>query len=98
MKLVSSQVTAGAISRICALDERVNQLEQGREVRIDGPHHVGQSVSAFFAGRKKELETLEEILENWGSAVITQYGGVGKMELMIALADRAARVRSTTKG
>ncbi len=49
------------------------------------------SLPGFFSGRTKELDTPREILERWGSAVITQYGGLGKTELMIALADRAER-------
>ena len=84
-------VTADNTSRICAVDERVNLLEEGREVWSYGPHHVPPSVSAFFSGRSQELMKLKNILLSRGSAVITQYGGVGKTELMIALADRAKR-------
>ncbi len=78
-------------SRICAVDEKVNLIGEGREVRSDSPHHVRPSVSAFFSGRKKELKTLKDILGKWGCAVITQYGGMGKTELMIAFADRVER-------
>ncbi len=49
------------------------------------------SVSAFFSGRKKELKTLKDTLEKRGSAVITQYGGIGKTEVMVTFADRAER-------
>ena len=89
--LIHQVVTAGTISKICTVDERVNVLEQGREIRSDEPHHLPPSVSAFFSGRKKELKTLEGILKKRGSAVITKYGGVGKTELMVAFADRAER-------
>ncbi len=82
-------VIADNTSKICALGEKVNRLEEGHLIRDDGPHQVRPSVSAFFSGRKKELKTLKDILEKRGSAVITQYGGAGKTELMIAFADRA---------
>ena len=36
----------------------------------------------FLVGRTKELEKLSEILRLRRSAVITQYGGAGKTELM----------------
>ncbi len=78
-------------SRICAVDNKVNQLEKEREIWSHGPHHERPSVSAFFSGRKKQLKTLEDILKMRGSAVITQYGGVGKTELMVTFADRAER-------
>ena len=84
-------VTANNTSRICAVGEEVTQLRKGQEIVSDGPHHVRPPVSAFFSGRKKELTTLQGILEKWGSAVITQYGGVGKTELMVAFADRTYR-------
>ncbi len=84
-------VIANNASRICAVDEKVNLSEEGREISFDGPHHVRPSVSAFFSGRKKELKTLKDILQKRGSAVITQYGGVGKTELMTAFADLAER-------
>ncbi len=76
-------------SRICAVGEKVNRLEEGRENWCEGPHHVRPSLSAFFSGRQKELKTLRHILENWGSAAITQYGGAGKTELMVAFAEQA---------
>ncbi len=82
-------VIASNISRTCAVSEKINQLEEAREIWDDAPHHVRPSLSAFFSGRTRELDTLREKLEKWGSAVITQYGGVGKTELMIALAERA---------
>ncbi len=84
-------VTAGNTARICAVDNKVSQLEEEQETWSDGPHHVRPSVSAFFSGRKKELKTLKDILEKRGNAVITQYGGVGKTELMVTFADRAER-------
>ncbi len=90
-ELESLVVTASNTSRICAVDEKVNLLEEGRETSNNGRHHVRPSVSAFFSGRKKELKTLKDILEKHGSAVVTQYGGVGKTELMVAFADQAER-------
>ncbi len=84
--------------RISSLDEKMAQLEGEREIRGDVPHHVRPSVSAFFSGRKNELKTLEDILAKWGSAVITQYGGVGKTELMIAFADRAEQCMQVPGG
>ncbi len=96
--LIHRVVTSGAISMIFAVHEKVNQLQERREIRSDGPHHVRLSVSAFFSGRKKELKSLKEILEKRGSAVITQYGGVGKSELMTTFADRAERDRQVPGG
>ncbi len=84
-------VSVSNTSRICALSEEVTQLRKERETGGVGPHHVRPSLSTFFSGRKKELKTLGDILEKWGSAAITQYGGLGKTELMIAFADRAER-------
>ncbi len=89
-ELIHRVVTAGTVSKIHVLDEKVNLLED-RVVRNDGLHHKQPRVSVFFSGRKKELETLKDILNKRGSAVITQYGGLGKTELMVAFADRAER-------
>ena len=83
-------VTVRNTSRICAVGEEMTQLKV-QEIGSDGLHHMRPSVSAFFSGRKKELKALKDILEKWGSAVVTQYGGAGKTELMIAFADRAER-------
>ena len=52
-------------------------------------HHVRPEISSFLVGRTKELEKLGEILRANGSAVITQYGGTGKSELIVALPARA---------
>ncbi len=65
--------------RIRAVDEKVNQLDEGREIYSDRPHYVRPSVSAFFSERKKELKTLEQKLKKWGSAVIAQYGGMKRI-------------------
>ncbi len=89
-------VIANNISRTCRVSEKVNQLEEEREMVDDGLHHVRPSLSAFFSGRARELDTLRDILEKWGSAVISQYGGVGKTELMIALADQVERDEAVT--
>ncbi len=84
-------VIVGNISKICGVDERVNYLEEELKICDGGLHHVRPSLSAFFSGRTSELSKLRDILEKRGSAVIAQYGGVGKTELMIAFADRAER-------
>ncbi len=84
-------VTASNTSRICAVGEEMTQLKKEQEIGSDGLHHMRPSVSAFFSGRNKELKTFGLILEKWGSAVVTQYGGAGKTEMMIAFADRAER-------
>ena len=97
-ELKQMAVTADNTSKICALDEKVKRIEEGLEIRDVGPHHVRPSVSAFFSGRKKELATLKDILEKRGSAVITQYGGIGKTELMISFADRAERDKQVSGG
>ncbi len=90
-ELESLVVTTSNTSRICAVDEKVNLLEEEHEIWSEGPHHVRPSVSAFFSGRKKELKTLTEMLEKWGSSAKTQHGGIGNTELMVALADQAER-------
>ncbi len=82
---------ASNTSRICAVSQELSQLKKGQEICGAGPHHVPPSVSAFFSGRKKELKTLKYIVMNRGSAVITQYGGAGKTELMAMFADLAVR-------
>ncbi len=89
--LIHRVVTAGTISKISILSEILDQLKKERELWEGGPHHVRPSLSAFFSGRTMELATLRGMLEKHGSAVLTQYGGLGKTELMIALADRAER-------
>ena len=81
-------VIAGNKWRISILHEKEQKIAEEQNIQNDGLHHVRPSLSAFFSGRPKELNTLRVVLEKWGSAVITQYGGVGKTELMIALADR----------
>ncbi len=90
-KLRHMAVTADNTAQICAMDEKLNLLEEGCEILEDGPHHVRPSGSALFSVRKKELNTLKEILQKRGSAVITQYGVVGKAELMIVFADQSER-------
>ncbi len=86
------------ISRTCAVSEKLDQFEEEREIRGNELHHIRPSLSAFFSGRKRELATLQNILESEGSAVITQYGGAGKTELMIAFADHAERDKMVPGG
>ncbi len=89
--LIHRVVTAGAISKISTITGIVKNLQKEHEISNGGLYHVWPSLSAFFSGRTKELNSLRDILLKRGSAVITQYGGVGKTELIIALADRAER-------
>ncbi len=49
-----------------------------QEIWDAGLHHVRPSLSAFFSGRTRELDELKDILEKFGSAVVTQYRGLGK--------------------
>ncbi len=85
-------MTARGISRGCVLSREAKQSGTEREICGDDElHHVRPPCSVFFAGRTKELGALKCMLEKWGSAVITQYGGVGKTALMIAFAGRAER-------
>ena len=91
-------VTATSISKIVGVDEKVIQLEEAGEIWDDAPEHLRPSLSPFFSGRTMELDRLRGILEKWGSTVISQYGGVGKTELMIALADRAERDKAVQGG
>ncbi len=44
------------------------------------------------------MDILKSKLNKWGSMVITQYGGVGKPELMIAFADRAEKDKLVSGG
>ena len=81
-------VTAGTISKVRIMAEMVDNLKKQQNMWDEELDHKRPSLSAFFSGRGQELDKLLAILEKWGSAVITQYGGVGKTELMIALADR----------
>ncbi len=80
-------IVADSISSICVLDSKIKELEQ--KICDNGQHHVRPSVSEFFSGRHKELRTIEGILGKRRSAVIMEYGGAGKKELMIAFAYRA---------
>ncbi len=57
--------------KIFEVDEKIDESREEQQTWNDGPHHVRSSVSAFFSGRKKELETLKDVLEKRGSAVIT---------------------------
>ncbi len=100
MAVVADNTSGIAIntSKINALDKKVNGLEEKSGIRVDAPFYVRPSVSAFFSGRKTELKTLKQILENHGSAVITQCGGMGKTELMTALADQAERDKAVPGG
>ena len=82
-------VTATHISKTSVHSEKITRLEKQSRNIYDEPHHVRPEISPFFVGRTKELEKLSEILRVRGSAVITQYGGAGKSELMIAFAARA---------
>ncbi len=56
------------------------------------------ALSLYFSGRSRELDRLLDILEKWGSAVITQNAKVGKTQLMIALAERAERNKAVPGG
>ncbi len=47
------------------------------------------SLSSFFVGRDEERRNLLRILERYGSAAITQYGGAGKTQLMVSFAEYA---------
>ncbi len=91
-------VIARNTSRGSVLGLKVKQLEKEREACGGGLHHVRPSTSAFFAGRTKELDILKCMLEKWGSAVVTQYGGVGKKALMAAFADRAEKEELVPEG
>lgn len=39
-------------------------------------------VSPYFVSRENDLVTLKQVLEQYGSAAITGYGGMGKSQLM----------------
>ena len=84
-------MTTKTFSMACVHSRKLKHFEEDKETFDGGLHHVRPSTSAFFAGRSKELRALKCILEEWGSAVITQYGGVGKTALMNAFADRAEK-------
>ena len=90
--------TAGNASMIRAVDEKVNRLEEIRKIHNDVPHHVRPLVSTFFSGHKKELKDLKDKLVKWGSAVITQYRGTDKTELMMAFAYRAEQDKEVPGG
>ncbi len=91
-------VTATNISKTSVVSQKVTQLENQSCRPTDEHHHIRPRISPFFVGRTKELGKLKEILEKRGSAVITQYGGAGKTELMIAFAERAERQKLVPGG
>ena len=45
-------------------------------------------VSPYFVGRYAELDRLKTLVQKYGSAAITGYGGLGKTQLMAAFANR----------
>ena len=82
-------MTATNISKTSVLSEKVTRLEKQSKNIYDERHHVQPEILPFFVGCTKKLEKLSEILRVRGSAVITQYGGAGKTELMAAFAAHA---------
>ena len=78
--------------------EKVRRLEIQPMNISDKPHHVRPGISPFFVGRTKELEKLCEILRARGSAVITEYGGAGKKELMVVFAAPAEHENKVAGG
>lgn len=50
--------------------------------------HPQPSLFPFFVGRRKELKQLRKMELEFGSTVISQYGGAGKTQLMVALQTR----------
>ncbi len=84
-------LTVRNTSRIFVVGEEFTELKKDQGISCDRPHRVRPSLSPFFSGRTKEFNTLTEMLGKRGSALIIQYGGVGKTELMIAFADRVER-------
>ncbi len=98
-------VAVGYLAKEKQSDEEVEHIreellpyrEEVQRIREELPpyreevQHFRPSVPAFFSGRAKELVALQGILEKCGSAIITQYGGVGKTALMTAFAERAER-------
>lgn len=55
-------------------------------------------MTLYFSGRKKELCTLKNILDEYNSAAITQYGGAGKKQLMSRFAEMAEKKSWVTGG
>lgn len=45
----------------------------------------------FFVGRDNELDQIKNILDEYGSMAVMQYGGIGKTQLATAFADRAEK-------
>ena len=87
------------ISKACDLGNRVRRVEnESNRLLNDELHHIPPAISPFFVGRTKELNQLEKILSQHGSAAITQHGGAGKTELMIAFAERAKRKKLVPGG
>ena len=71
---------------------RVTRVENESNRRSnDRLHHIPPAISPFFVGRTKELEKLEKVFLQHGSAAIMQHGRAGKTELTIAFAKRAKR-------
>ena len=92
-------VNAETISKICELRNKVSSEEnESNRLSNDELNHAPPAISPFFVGRTKELEQLEKILSQHGSAAITQHGGAGKTELMIAFAEQAKREKQVPGG
>ncbi len=84
-------VIANNISRTFVDSEEMNRPQEEQEIWVDGLDYARPSLSPFFSGRKRELAILKDMLKNQGRAVIAQYDGVGKKELMTAFAYQADR-------
>lgn len=67
-----------------------HRLERELELQQDvGELDPRPMLSQYFVGRTDELKKLSAILSKFGSAAISQYGGIGKTQLMVKFSQNA---------
>lgn len=90
---IVSVIQSGSIAEhqaaITNLSGDVRNLKQNMEQRRAIIVRDKPSLTLYFVGREDEMVELKKILDEHGSVCITQIGGAGKMQLMIAFAEQA---------
>lgn len=62
-----------------------NAKTSHRPFKIQRPQPL---LSRFFVGQSSELQKLHDIVREYGSSVISQFGGAGKTQPLVAFAEK----------